>query len=153
MELQHHVNSLHSSSKRIHEFDDSTQQEQLDRGGTQLWNLAARLHRDHGNVQNQDLCLTRAFAFLLLDSAQTTEREHGDSNVVRLMKVALKAAKICLEDAQIELCQKVMERAAAYENRLPKSQSDKDDEEEMHLSGRLRTEYFTLRTALARKAR
>ena len=68
-------------------------------------------------------------------------------NCVRLLKVALKAARFCLDQKQAELCLKVLERAAHFEDDLAKLENQISPEDgRVHL--RLKAEYFILRTAL-----
>ncbi|OCK77725.1 SPO22-domain-containing protein [Lepidopterella palustris CBS 459.81] len=148
-ELQAHIHTLPLS----HSATATAKQEELDRAGTELWNLSTRLRRDESHNDKKLLCLLRVFAFLLLDSG------HGQSGslstvkgmkqgCVRLLRVALKAAKFCLDQKQIELCLKVLERAAVFEDQLGKvgvPGSGVDGE----LRARLKAEYFVLRTALA----
>ena len=73
--------------------------EEIDGKGTTLWNLCTRLRRNYDLDNPQDvplvLLMARVFAFLLLDCAL----ENGDNttaNLVRLMKVGMKAAKNCI---------------------------------------------------------
>lgn len=70
--------------------------EDLDSNGTTLWNKCTRLRRDcnakDSDTQQLALLMTRVYAFLLLDCAQSGERG-TISNVVRLFKIGLKAAK------------------------------------------------------------
>lgn len=73
--------------------------EEIDSAGTTLWNLCTRLRRDYDLETPKDgpfiLVTARVFAFLLLHYAQ----ENGKAttgNVLRLMKIGIKAAKACL---------------------------------------------------------
>jgi hypothetical protein len=70
----------------------------LDRSGTALWNLVARLKRDDDLSNTQTLtvlAMARLYALLMLDYAH--RRGNGAyTNVPRVMKVALKTAKSCL---------------------------------------------------------
>jgi hypothetical protein len=70
----------------------------LDRGGTALWNLSARLKRGDGRSNTQTLtvlAMARLYAFLMLDCAHRSGNG-AYTNVPRVMKVALKTAKNCL---------------------------------------------------------
>jgi hypothetical protein len=62
------------------------------------------------------------------------------------MKVALKAAKWCIENKEVENATKVLERAAEYQEIL--SQEGESERGEAELGERLRVEYYALRTAL-----
>ncbi|KAF2090252.1 SPO22-domain-containing protein [Saccharata proteae CBS 121410] len=126
----------------------TSKQSDFDRIGTELWNLSTRLRRDAGAEDRNSLCLLRAFSFLLLDTAQQGGRKATTGNLVRLLKVALKAARFCLDQKSHELCLRVLERAAWYEEQFSKPEVQAD-QESMELHGRLRAEYYILRTALA----
>jgi len=70
----------------------------LDRSGTTLWNLSARLKRDDGLSNTKTLtvlAMARLYAFLMLDCAHRGGNG-ACTNVPRVMKVALKTAKNCL---------------------------------------------------------
>jgi hypothetical protein len=71
---------------------------ELDKTGTALWNLSARLKRDDDLNNRQTstvLAMARLYALLVLDCAQSSGKG-GPTNVSRVMKVALKTAKHCL---------------------------------------------------------
>jgi hypothetical protein len=63
------------------------------------------------------------------------------------MKVALKAAKVCIENNELDSATKVLERAAGYQEAMAKDIDGKPNEE-AQLDGRLRVEYFAVRTTL-----
>lgn len=70
----------------------------LDRSGTALWNLAARLKRDDELSNTQTLtvlAMARLYAFLMLDCAHSSGNG-AFTNIARVMKVALKTARNCL---------------------------------------------------------
>lgn len=121
-------------------------QVELDAKGTELWNLSTRLKRRHDSGDTDTLCVLRVFAFLLLDTGQPTDRAPFQSRV-RLLKVALKAARFCLDGKQTELCVKVLGRAAHYEEELAKPDNQLSPED-VAIYARLRAEYFALRMAL-----
>jgi hypothetical protein len=136
----------------------SARQEDLDKLGTELWNLITRLRRDESanNGKKEDgiayrrrtLCLARCYSFLLLDSAcNRASKDEQYKNCIRLMNVALKAARISIEGNELESATKVLERAAGYQEILNmKSEGQRD--EEAALAGRLQAEYFVVRTTL-----
>jgi hypothetical protein len=71
---------------------------ELDKSGTALWNLSARLRRDDkvSNAQTLTvLAMTRLYALLMLDCAHIS-CDGAFTNIGRIMKVALKTAKSCL---------------------------------------------------------
>jgi hypothetical protein len=80
---------------------------ELDKSGTELWNLSARLKRndDLSNAQTLTvLAMARLYALLMLDCAHNSGNG-AFANVARLMKVALKTAKSCLGMKSIHLSQ------------------------------------------------
>lgn len=140
-ELSTHIEALPLTSAAA-----SDKKVELDRVGTDLWNLSTHLRRDERSSSGQLPCLLRVFAFLLLDSIQPGVR-CGAHNCVRLLKVALKTAKACLDTAQLELCAKSLERAARYEEELSKPAANEGPVEGLSYK-KLRAEYYILRTAL-----
>lgn len=141
--------------------------EEIDGKGTTLWNLCTRLRRNYDLDKPQDvpliLLLTRVFAFLLLDCALENGKG-ATANLVRLMKVGIKAAKNCIgmciggcvlrplayvgiDRKQPDLSLKVLEKLGKYELLLLKSDGeDRSEDAEDHQ--RLIAEYYVLRTAL-----
>ncbi|KAF2689190.1 SPO22-domain-containing protein [Lentithecium fluviatile CBS 122367] len=137
----------------------TAKREELDRLGTELWNLSTRLRRNEPQTNGRSkedatqrsraICLLRVFSFLLLDSAggqATKGRER--KTCIRLIKVALKAAKVCIESNELGSATKVLERAADYQEALSKGVVV-DEAEEVEVGDRLRVEYFAIRTTLA----
>jgi hypothetical protein len=136
----------------------TAKREELDRLGTELWNLSTRLRREEPQTKNKSkentarrgraLLLLRVFSFLLLDmggSHGTKSRER--KTCIRLMKVALKAAKVCISGDELDLAVKVLERAADYQEALSQG-VNAEEVEEAQLRDRLRMEYFAVRTTL-----
>lgn len=120
----------------------------LDREGTMLWNVCTKLKQHSSNDEmSSAVCRVRAFAFLLLESAQSSSRrEHED--IVRILKACLVAARTCLDSKDVELASKVLEQAATHEDALSKTEKtplSSEHDVSLHLSA----EYFTLRMALA----
>ncbi|ORY11635.1 meiosis protein SPO22/ZIP4 like-domain-containing protein [Clohesyomyces aquaticus] len=137
----------------------AAKQDELDRLGTELWNLATRLLRDgpppDGKSEERvaqrkkNVRLLRVFAFLLLDTAGGQGKKGRErKNCIRLIKVALKAARVCLEDVDLHSATKLLERAADYNDVLNKDRSHEDGSDE-NLAARLRLDYLSIRTALA----
>ncbi|KAF2199170.1 SPO22-domain-containing protein [Delitschia confertaspora ATCC 74209] len=153
-DLQNHVRTLplQLSSMPI------AKREELDAMGTELWNLSTRLRRDVQNqtggaeeelIRNKVLCLLRLFAFLILDNCGRPATKSGDGkNCIRLMKIALKTARVCLDGKELENATKALERAADYQELLA-NLKDECKEQEDDVVGPLVMEYFALRTALA----
>lgn len=109
------------------------------------------MRRDHADDTNEDkerasdrrrtLCLLRVFAFLLLATATAHGKEPKVKDCIRLIKVALKASRICLESKDLVHAIKVLGCAADYEEVL--GRADQDD-----LTNRLRLEYYGMRTMM-----
>lgn len=92
----------------------------------------------------------RAYAFLLLDSAGSHKVKGQERKAyIRLMKIALKAAKACVLAKDLDCATKVLERAAAYEEILT-GQGQQSEGDDTTIAGRLQLEYFAVRAALVR---
>ncbi|KAF1835983.1 SPO22-domain-containing protein [Decorospora gaudefroyi] len=137
----------------------TAKRDELEKLGTDLWNLCTRLRRGQSDREGASkeaatrrlptLPLLRAFAFLLLDTAggQGTNGRQRKS-CIRLIKVALKAARVSIESNQLSTATKVLERAAEYQQVLS-SGGEGEDGEETKLADGLRVEYYAMRTMLA----
>lgn len=93
-EFNEHINHFPkglSSSKPVRYQD-------IDNEGIALWNLCTRLMRTNEPQPKKPsdvLLAARVFAFQLLDAATPKAASTG-ANIMRLMKIALKAGKSCL---------------------------------------------------------
>ena len=135
----------------------TVRQDELDRLGTELWNLSTRLRRDEpapnskakddAKEKNRSLCLVRTFAFLVLDSAAAHAKGRPRKSCIRLMKVALKAARVCITSKELDHATKILGRAAEYQEVLSK-EGDVANDDEGEMARRLRMEYFAVRTTL-----
>jgi type I restriction-modification system DNA methylase subunit len=97
--LSHEIEKQISSFPSILKDSDNVRRNEFDRLGTSIWNICTRLRRQHEVDKPQDvplvLLVARVFSFLLLDCAhQIGKSEAG--NVLRLMKIGIKAGKSCL---------------------------------------------------------
>ncbi|RMZ74395.1 transcription factor [Pyrenophora seminiperda CCB06] len=136
----------------------NVKQDELDRLGTELWNQATRLHHNQPctddepraamSFESHCISLLRAFSFFLLDTAggQGTKGRQRKS-CVRLIKVALKTARNCIEGNELQISTKVLERAAEYQDVLSKGNEGELKEESELVEG-LRARYFTMRMTL-----
>jgi hypothetical protein len=97
------------------------------------------------------LCLLRAYAFLVLDSAAAQAKGRSRKSCIRLMKVALKAARVCINGRELSNATKILERAAEYQDVLSK-EVDGADGDDGEVARRLRTEYFAVRMTLVSNA-
>ena len=82
----------------------------------------------------------------MLDAAQHNGC-NSSCSYVRLLKVSLKAAKACLDSEDLDICLKMLEKAADYESELSKSENRPAPEDDLAYK-RLSGEYFVVRTAL-----
>ncbi|KAF2096421.1 SPO22-domain-containing protein [Rhizodiscina lignyota] len=140
--------------------------------GTELWNFATRLRRDgdalgrsapsnsHNAQQGvaQVACFVRVLAFFMVDSgwqSSTRSGQHkklrGFKETMRLMRIVLKAGKSCLVLGAMDMCVRLMERAADFEGALGKAAEGTGEEDDKTVAIRLRAQYFVLRTTLAWK--
>jgi hypothetical protein len=105
--------------------------------------------KSKNSATNKDLsiCLLRTFAFLLLDSSAAQAKGRLRKSCIRLMKVALKAARVCIENSEFSNATKILERAAEYQDILGK-EANGPDGDEGEAAHRLRMEYFAVRTTL-----
>ncbi|TVY21229.1 hypothetical protein LARI1_G000647 [Lachnellula arida] len=146
-EVEKHVSSFPTAPNSL----AASKCEEIDSAGTTLWNLCTRLLRDHEPDSPKEspviLVTARVLAFLLLNYAYESG-EGAAGNILRLMKVGIKAAKSTLERKDTHLSVKVLEKVAQYEKALqgPQPNLPLDDVEDRE---RLCAEYFVLRTALA----
>jgi hypothetical protein len=135
----------------------TARQDELDRLGTELWNLSTRLRRDDSAPSGRSkdevahkkrlLCLLRVFSFLVLDSAAAQAKGRPRKSCIRLMKVALKAARVCIDGNELSNSTKVLERAAEYQDILS-GERDGATEDEGEAADRLRLDYFAVRMLL-----
>ncbi|KAL1606688.1 sporulation-specific protein 22 [Paraconiothyrium brasiliense] len=136
----------------------AAKQDELEKLGTDLWNTSTRLRRGlphtNGDLSEEtlrkdhEIGLLRVFSFLLLASAGSQSVKGQErKNCIRLMKIALKAARWCIENKEVGNATKVLEHAAEYQEILAQEGEKRTGETE--LGERLRVEYYALRTALA----
>lgn len=118
----------------------------LDARGTRLWNLASKLKHRNSAI-TELICLVRVFACLLLDCAQRSS-QGSVANDIRVFRSTLRSTKHCLEQRQLSLAERVIERAAIYEARLA-GLGKRGNEEQLHHIRHLSQEYFVLRITLA----
>ncbi|KAI9724656.1 MAG: hypothetical protein M1828_003525 [Chrysothrix sp. TS-e1954] len=148
-ELRSHINTLNSGSVVI----AASRCDEADRQATRLWNLSIRLRHsdDDSTTAGKRLVLLRAFAFLLLEQAQTNNTRTPYSNI-RLFRVANKAAKSCLEQEELDMALIILQRAATYESALDRfSQNSTEGNLPLQQGLRLQAEYYGLRITLAWK--
>ncbi|KAG9248179.1 meiosis protein SPO22/ZIP4 like-domain-containing protein [Calycina marina] len=151
MDLQRHI-SFFPAAKSLGEIGAS-KCEELDGNGTALWNLCTRLKRNYDTGTPQDvpiiLLLARVFAFMVLYCALEVGKG-TTGNVVRVMRIGIKAAKNCMGREQWDNATKICGNIGLMEGMLRKLDPDlQEGETEIH--ERLIAEYYILRTALAWK--
>ncbi|KAI8296835.1 Transcriptional regulator [Colletotrichum sp. SAR 10_98] len=140
-----------------------SQRNELDRKGTELWNLCMRLRRDEipgePPTRKRLLLRSRVFAFFMIDIARfwkvAEDARPEDwmplADVVHLMRLALKAGRMCLDDCGAKFANMVFLKASNYSDllgRLTQTMLGPDDLAECK---RLESEYYILRTAMCWK--
>ncbi|KAL6717482.1 sporulation-specific protein 22 [Lecanora helva] len=130
----------------IHHAAAASKNVDLDRQGTRLWNAASTLKSKEEN--GELLCLIRVFACLLIDCAQRCSQGRATSNEVRVLRTALKACKLCLDQNCLNLADIIVERAAFYDERL-KSHGAAWSEANRPSVKLVAQEYLNLRISLA----
>lgn len=133
--------------------------EKMDELGRSIWNASIQL-RQQNTDKSGILPLLRVFAFYLLDGAYQAVFKRGQStgdNLIRILRVALKAGKICIDHSHLDLCTRLCERAAVHvelqdrERRPPAKQLTNEQAIQDSLLEELIAEYYLLRAALAWK--
>jgi hypothetical protein len=120
--------------------------ESFETKGTDLWNIATRHSR---RVEDEDasesaeitkIALLRVFAFGLLDSVALTKsrKKNREESFVRILKVALKCVKACVQADELDFAGKVAARAAEW----------LDEVRGLDLKKKLSAEYYVWRMAL-----
>ncbi|KAF8420073.1 meiosis protein SPO22/ZIP4 like-domain-containing protein [Tirmania nivea] len=133
-----------------------TEYDDLDHLGVKLWNLATQLSKEDDtsdgveDTSSQTVILNvRILAFFLLDCA---ERPSGRTrqSLIRLLKVALKTGRECIDQKQLSWALKIMEKAARYHEDLGKLDESQSTEGKV-VFHRLEGEYYLLRMTIAWK--
>lgn len=142
----------------------------LDSLGSQLWNAATNILRqeesEHDPRKRKErgrlVTLLRMFGYLLVDAAHhTSSRRTKDLDQrVRTFKIGLKACRFCLDNGELELALKGLERCSEYTSAAEEDapivrivQSQDSDEIDRHLTlKRLALEYYLLRMTHAWKS-
>ncbi|TGO41094.1 hypothetical protein BHYA_0027g00390 [Botrytis hyacinthi] len=131
-------------------------------GGSKTW--------DKKNELRAVLIMVRMFAFLVLDCAnecgnsvahiqagtggdeEKEKEENSRGNLLRLMRVGIKAGRDCLNVQRIDYAVKVLEKLAGYtgySEELLRTCKSSGTSEERAACARFTAEYFVLRTLLA----
>ncbi|KAI9832360.1 MAG: hypothetical protein M1826_002046 [Phylliscum demangeonii] len=142
-DLQHQINGFPLSNSAF----GVAKAAELDARGTALWNLSTRMKRNERQASDKTvLCLVRIFAFLVMDYAQQTAVQ-TPPGCVRLLKVALKTARVALDTEGLDwrFGTLVLEGAAHYEAELSKVVEQSEAARYEQLSA----EYFIVRTVVA----
>ena len=84
---------------------------ELDKAGTDLWNLCTRLRRQDGSEYSQrskaNILRSRVLAFFALDLARWSETQAECSDAAHLLKTALRTSKSCLGKSCRPECRRV----------------------------------------------
>ncbi|KAI4770821.1 hypothetical protein E4T52_14181 [Aureobasidium sp. EXF-3400] len=134
----------------------------FDRLGTQLWNAAIRLKDQSSPLLKtwpQFESQLRVLAYFLLDTAQRSYVKHGSikssQNLVRILKTALKAVRICIAAEVLLLCTMLFEKVAEHVEHIQDSprehKKDKQESEAEEMLKELMADYHLLRATLSWK--
>ncbi|PKX99034.1 uncharacterized protein P174DRAFT_447590 [Aspergillus novofumigatus IBT 16806] len=120
----------------------STIRRQLDTEGTKLWNTCTQLMAiSADNSKLRLLSKVKALAFAMLDCAASAHNQ-GNS---RSFELALRAARTCMDQEQLDLSQKIIGIAATRLNDMCRNQSSQNRAKvETYM-----TEYYMLRVYLS----
>ncbi|MCJ1250157.1 hypothetical protein MMC30_007383 [Trapelia coarctata] len=118
----------------------------LDEEGTKLWNLSSKLKKDEA-ASSKLICLVRVFSCLLLDCGHRSTAG-STPNAIRILKCALKTTKLCLDQGHTALAERIVEKAAYYDELLQQSDTT-GHEDGATLQDDLSREYYVMRVALA----
>lgn len=144
---------------------------EFDHLGCNLWNAATNLLREDEQQQASDdsrerhrgplQTILRTFAFLLLDTAHhaTARRSKDMDQQIRNFRIGLKACRFCLDQNELQLAVKLLERCAEHVNTVetesPLVRMHNDHDEANHRETKLAgmvSEYYLLRMTHAFKA-
>ena len=134
----------------------------FDRLGTQIWNAAIHL-----SDQSSPMLKTwpqlepqlRVLALFLLEAAQRCYVKHDNKkssqNLVRVLRTAMKAARICINANALDLCTRLFEKVADYvehkQNPPPEHKKNKQESEADEMLKELAADYYLLRATASWK--
>ncbi|KUI61426.1 Testis-expressed sequence 11 protein [Cytospora mali] len=136
------------AEKAHHDFLEDVD---LEREGTNLWNLCTRLNREDldrpGKPSITKVVLwSRVLAFQMLHLCQWSASKSTSPVACHLLKLAMKVAKFCIDDHDAQTARLVLQRAVDYHGRLHDlSQEEHDANECIEFDA----EWTVLRIALA----
>ncbi|GKT44533.1 uncharacterized protein ColSpa_04714 [Colletotrichum spaethianum] len=157
-ELKPHLETIinfHTASRA------RTQRGELDKKGTELWNVCTRLRRnDVAGVpptKKKLLLRSRVYAFFMISVARgaVSGAKPQMADAVHLTKLMLKAGRMCIDDDSIttstgtmKLVNAIFSKGAGYVTALGELQKTMLRPDDLIECKRLDTEYYILRTAL-----
>ncbi|KAK1761225.1 meiosis protein SPO22/ZIP4 like-domain-containing protein [Echria macrotheca] len=157
-ETKKHIDAL---SKQTRHIPGVSGEPEVDSLATRLWNVCARLGRDHAPSPGKDdepsqarlrgLFLhgrVLAFYILTLSRVKATGSDKRIQNAMYLLRLALKLARDCLGAKELDLAVSALQKAADYKGVL-QDVAPKMDKKQVEEGKCLEVEYFTMRTALA----
>ncbi|KAI4848171.1 hypothetical protein E4T45_06456, partial [Aureobasidium sp. EXF-8846] len=135
---------------------------EFDSFGTQIWNAAIRLKDQSDPILKTWPQLEpqlRVLACFLLNTAQQSYVKHGtkksSQNLVRILKTALKAARICIDSGALDLCTMLFEKVAEHvehkQDPPPEHKRDKQESEAQEMIKELTADYYLLRATTSWK--
>ncbi|EME48399.1 hypothetical protein DOTSEDRAFT_119511 [Dothistroma septosporum NZE10] len=135
----------------------------LDSLGTELWNASANITNDEqfesdarcqSIASTRLIALLRLFALFLVNTAQSASarRSRDPGQKIRVFKIALRAAKLCLDKLQLdlavislELCSQFVDDKADPQPLLPLPENVHEDVDHESIIKTLASEYHLLR--------
>ncbi|KAK3387485.1 meiosis protein SPO22/ZIP4 like-domain-containing protein [Podospora didyma] len=147
-EIGKHIEKLHACHQKY--IPGISGDPEIDKQGIQLWNLCTRLRRECDTAAKRLRRLylfARVLSFHLLAVSRSLENSRAQS-MIHMLKLALKAARECIDCSVPALATPMLSKAADYKGRLqdlaPRLPKDEVDE-----CNRLEVEYYIVRTAVS----
>lgn len=150
-DIKKHVNKLHECEQKHKYLPGVAGDPEIDAQAVRLWNLCTRLRREASEVERlrRLFLYGRVLAFHLL-AVVRPPKKGASGEVVYLLRLALKAARDCIDGSESELATPILMKAAEYKGTL-QDLAPSLVEEDVDEANCLEVEYFIVRTALSWK--
>ncbi|KAK0704841.1 meiosis protein SPO22/ZIP4 like-domain-containing protein [Lasiosphaeris hirsuta] len=150
-DIKKHVDRLHECQQKHKYLPGVTGDPEVDTQAVRLWNLCTRLRR--GKFEAERLrrlfLYGKVLAFHLL-AVVRPPKQWASGEVVYLLRLALKAARDCIDGSESELATPILTKAAEYKGVL-QDLTPRLAQEDVDEANCLEVEYFIVRTALSWK--
>ncbi|ROV97146.1 hypothetical protein VMCG_07448 [Cytospora schulzeri] len=150
-QVQKQAQAVERHAEKAHH--DLMEDEDLEREGTNLWNLCTQLNRENMDkhtpkrptVGSKLILWGRVLAFQILHLCHWSSKSTS-AITCHLLRLALKVARLCIDDHDAQTARLVLQRAVEYRGRLHDlSQGEHDTDDCIEFE----TEWTVLRVALA----